>query len=95
MTSKKQNGDGWGLSSTYDIGEGVSFGAAYASSNRTDDQKLVSTAKGDKADAWTVGAKYDANNVYLAAMYSETRNMTPYGESELTSLSLTKLRTSK
>ena len=26
---KKQNGDGWGISSTYDIGEGVSFGAAY------------------------------------------------------------------
>ncbi|WP_255575598.1 porin, partial [Citrobacter sp. Colony219] len=28
------------------------------------------------AEAWTVGAKYDANNVYLAAMYAETRNMT-------------------
>ncbi len=26
-----------------------------------------------------MGAKYDANNVYLAAMYAETRNMTPYG----------------
>ncbi|RTG53885.1 porin [Serratia marcescens] len=76
---KKQNGDGWGISSTYDIGEGVSFGAAYASSNRTDDQKLRSNERGDKADAWTVGAKYDANNVYLAAMYAETRNMTPFG----------------
>lgn len=77
---KKQNGDGWGLSSTYDIGEGVSFGAAYASSDRTDAQTRQSTAGGDKADAWTVGAKYDANNVYLAAMYAETRNMTPYGD---------------
>ncbi|EPK7689730.1 porin OmpC [Serratia marcescens] len=79
---KKQNGDGFGISSTYDIGEGVSFGAAYASSSRTDDQKDLSTAQGKKADAWTVGAKYDANNVYLAAMYAETRNMTPYGESD-------------
>ncbi|VTP68990.1 Porin OmpN [Leclercia adecarboxylata] len=26
------------------------------------------------------GLKYDANNIYLAAMYSETRNMTPYGD---------------
>jgi outer membrane pore protein F len=77
--TKKQNGDGWGLSSTYDIGEGISVGAAYASSNRTDDQKLRSNERGDKADAWTVGAKYDANNVYLAAMYAETRNMTPFG----------------
>lgn len=30
-------------------------------------------------EAWTVGAKYDAYNVYLAAMYAETRNMTYYG----------------
>ena len=26
-----------------------------------------------------MGAKYGANNVYLAAMYAETRNMTPFG----------------
>ncbi|SLY70209.1 outer membrane pore protein N, non-specific [Klebsiella pneumoniae] len=36
-------------------------------------------ARGDKAEAWTAGLKYDANDIYLAAMYSETRNMTPYG----------------
>ena len=24
--------------------------------------------------------KYDANNIYLATMYSETRNMTPFGD---------------
>ncbi|PCO16552.1 porin, partial [Enterobacter hormaechei] len=39
------------------------FGGGNASSNRTDDQKLRSNERGDKADAWTVGAKYDANNV--------------------------------
>ncbi|MDU3158355.1 MAG: porin, partial [Hafnia alvei] len=26
--------------------------------------------------------KYDANNVYLATMYAETRNMTPYGDGD-------------
>ncbi len=36
-------------------------------------------ARGDKAEAWTAGLKYDANDIYLATMYSETRNMTPYG----------------
>ncbi|WP_236493304.1 porin, partial [Salmonella enterica] len=36
-------------------------------------------AGGETAEAWTVGVKYDAYNVYLAAMYSETRNMTSYG----------------
>ncbi|WP_395840449.1 porin, partial [Edwardsiella tarda] len=34
---------------------------------------------GEKAQAWTTGLKYDANNVYVAAMYAETLNMTPYG----------------
>jgi outer membrane protein N len=76
---KNSNGDGFGLSSTYDLGMGVSFGAAYTSSDRTNQQVNHSTAGGDKADAWTVGMKYDANNIYLATMYSETRNMTPYG----------------
>ncbi|MDM3404139.1 porin OmpC [Citrobacter sp. Cb019] len=78
---KNSNGDGFGISSTYDLGMGVSFGAAYTSSDRTNEQVNDSTAGGDKADAWTVGLKYDANNIYLATMYSETRNMTPYGGS--------------
>ncbi|WP_321573309.1 porin OmpC [Obesumbacterium proteus] len=81
----KQNGDGYGLSTSYDFGMGISAGAAYSSSDRTNGQvKAANTvnsnvAGGDKADAWTAGLKYDANNVYLAAMYAETRNMTPFG----------------
>jgi len=86
--ARYENGDGWGLSSTYDFGSGFSVGAAYASSDRTADQTNRGNAAdstyagGDKADAWTTGLKYDANNVYLAAMYSETRNMTPYGSTD-------------
>lgn len=76
------NGDGFGISSTYDVGMGFSVGAAYSASDRTNDQVNFTTAEGDKAEAWTIGAKYDANNLYLAAMYSQTRNMTPYGSSE-------------
>nr|ADK27754.1 outer membrane protein F [Yersinia intermedia] len=77
---KDQNGDGFGISSTYDIGYGVNFGAGFSSSNRTYEQKTFSTANGEKAQAWNVGAKYDAYNVYLAVMYAETQNMTPYGD---------------
>ena len=77
------NGDGYGLSATYDLGMGISAGAAYTSSDRTNAQQNYTVgdryAKGDNADAWTAGLKSDANNVYLATMYSETRNMTPYG----------------
>ncbi|CNB39656.1 putative outer membrane porin F protein [Yersinia intermedia] len=77
---KDQNGDGFGISSTYDIGYGVNFGAGFSSANRTNEQKAFSTAGGEKAQAWNVGAKYDANNVYLAVMYAETQNLTPYGD---------------
>jgi len=82
----KDNGDGFGLSTTYDFGMGFSAGAAYASSDRTNEQQSGSTAGGEKADVWTVGLKYDANNVYLAAMYAETRNMTPFGDGEIKEL---------
>lgn len=89
-----QNGDGFGASTTYDFSgelEGLSVGAAFASSDRTNEQVAVGKrtyvngsfsvdAGGSEAEAWTVGAKYDANSVYLAIMYAETRNMTPYGD---------------
>ncbi|EBT8409907.1 porin OmpC [Salmonella enterica] len=78
---RRENGDGFGISTTYDFGMGFSAGAAYTTSDRTNDQVSHGEqyAKGDKTDAWTAGLKYDANNIYLATMYSETRNMTPYG----------------
>ena len=78
-----QNGDGWGLSTVYDFGMGFSAGGAYASSDRTNEQTRSAgalMAGGDTADVWTLGMKYDANNIYLAAMYAETRNMTPFGD---------------
>jgi outer membrane protein N len=82
---RNANGDGFGISTTYDIGQGFSAGAAYTTSDRTNDQVNFGRgnsmdAGGDKADAWTAGLKYDANNIYLATMYSETRNMTSYGK---------------
>ncbi|SFN37864.1 porin [Xenorhabdus japonica] len=82
----RQNGDGFGLSSSYDFGNGFSVGAAYGNSNRTSAQKLGTEeakvlAKGNKAEAWIVSAKYDKNNVYLAAMYGETSNLTRFGSS--------------
>ncbi|MEG3133663.1 porin [Rouxiella sp. T17] len=75
-----ENGDGWGVSSSYDLGNGVSIAAAYAKSDRTDAQSA--DKNGQFADAWTTGVKFDANSLYLAAMYAETRNMTPYGNKQ-------------
>ncbi|MBJ3590124.1 porin OmpC [Salmonella enterica subsp. enterica serovar Saintpaul] len=76
---RTQNGDGFGISTVYDFGMGLSAGAAFASSDRSNQQQYGTTAGGEKAEAWTLGLKYDANDIYLAAMYAETRNMTPFG----------------
>nr|WP_318381192.1 porin [uncultured Enterobacter sp.] len=87
------NGDGFGMSTTYDFQgalDGLTLGAAYSSSDRTDEQVTKyhfndSAATGERAEAWTVGARYTAqvnkfDTLYLAMMYAETRNMTPYGD---------------
>ncbi|WP_281729390.1 porin [Proteus vulgaris] len=74
---KKQNGDGFGFSTAYNLGWGVTLGGGYSNSSRTAEQKL-SKAKGERAEAWNFGGKFAANNVYLAAMYGETRNMTGF-----------------
>lgn len=84
----ESNGDGWGLSSTYEF-DGFGVGATYAKSDRTNDQVRAPknpsiehrelNAGGDNAEVWAAGLKYDANNIYLATTYSETRNMTNFG----------------
>ena len=59
-------------------GDGV--GAAVSSSKRTWDQNntgLIGT--GDRAETYTGGLKYDANNIYLAAQYTQTYNATRVG----------------
>ena len=87
----RENGDGFGMSTSYDFDFGLSLGAAYSSSDRSNNQTAKGYgdrnysnkyAGGETADAWTVGAKYDANDIYLAAMYAETSNMTAYGDNK-------------
>ncbi|EOC1326108.1 porin OmpC [Cronobacter dublinensis] len=78
----KQNGDGYGMSLTYDLGEGFSVGGAMASSKRTADQNSAGIyGEGDHAEVYSGGLKYDANNIYLAAQYSQTYNATRFGTS--------------
>jgi outer membrane porin protein LC len=65
---------------------GFGVGATYAKSDRTDRQvaagRVANTvnAGGENAEVWAAGLKYDANNIYLATTYSETRNMTNFGD---------------
>ncbi|MDA8480926.1 porin OmpC [Citrobacter sp. Awk 4] len=77
----RQNDEGVGGSITYDIGEGFGIGAAVSGSNRTHDQNdgtYIGT--GSRAETYTGGLKYDANNVYLAAQYTQTYNATRTGD---------------
>ena len=77
---KTSNGEGAGASVQYTIPDsGVTLGAAYANAKTSDagDSFGNKIAQGDHAEVWTLGAKYDANALYLAATYAETRNMTP------------------
>ena len=78
----RQNGDGVGGSITYDIGEGFSFGGAISSSKRTAEQNNSARfiGNGDRAETYTGGLKYDANNIYLAAQYTQTYNATLAGD---------------
>ncbi|ECQ8983247.1 porin OmpC [Salmonella enterica subsp. enterica] len=76
--AKSQNGDGYGMSVTWENDDGFGVGAAYGSSHRTKAQRSGDApvnADGKHAEVWTAGLKYDANNIYLAATYAQTRNM--------------------
>lgn len=74
---RRSNGDGYALSASYDFDFGLSFTGAFASLDRTETQNLAKYGRGDKAQNWATAVKYDANQIYLAAMYGETLNATP------------------
>lgn len=81
---RRSNGDGWGLSTSYTSPIGLGVVGGYSSSDRTDTQAAGTVAQdgtvvgqGKRAENWATAIKYDANNIYLAAMYGETRNSTP------------------
>jgi outer membrane pore protein F len=78
----KGNGDGFSSSVQYEFGEGFAVAAGYETADRTNEQVAAGTstawasAEGDRAEAWSTAAKYDANNLYAAVQYAETQNMT-------------------
>ena len=73
---ERSNGDGVGGSISYEF-EGFGIVGAYGAADRTDAQEAEFRGQGKKAEQWATGLKYDANNIYLAANYGETRNATP------------------
>ncbi|MEW6484144.1 MAG: porin OmpF [Pseudomonadota bacterium] len=74
---QRANGDGYGISTSYTSPIGVAVTGAFSSQDRTGQQNASGLGKGDRAQVWATGLKYDANNVYLAATYAEGLNATP------------------
>ncbi|MGX4745226.1 porin [Providencia rettgeri] len=82
------NGDGFGLSTAYELGYGISLGGGYSSSSRTPKQKdaTTSSATGKRAEAWNVGGKFEYEDLYLAVMYGQTLNMSRFGNDDMESI---------
>ncbi len=84
-----QNGDGYGMSLSYDLGMGITAGGAFFNSKRTDEQNgngnPAISGRGNNAEGYTGGLKYDANKIYLAAMFTQSYNAAPFGTSSDTS----------
>ncbi len=69
------NGDGYALSTSYTSSIGLGIVGSWSESNRTDGQKDLVYGNGkNKAKSWGTAVKYDANNIYIAALYTETRD---------------------
>lgn len=78
----KQNGDGYAMSLEYHIGGGVSVVGAMFNADRTDDQQSKVNGimgHGDHAEAYSGAIKYDANNIYVATMFTQSYNAQPFG----------------
>ncbi|EJH8994770.1 porin [Salmonella enterica] len=69
--SENQNGDGYGMSVTWEGDTGFGLGTAYSNSRRTYEQNSEAAKR---AEVWAAGLKYGANNIYLAATYAHAVN---------------------
>ena len=76
-TVRRANGDGYATSLAYDFDFGLSLTGAYANIDRTTAQNQAARGEGDRAELWATAIKYDANQIYLAAIYGQTHNATP------------------
>lgn len=72
-----ENGTGYGIAMSYDLDMGVTLGATYNNARKSDWQK-ENIANDKNAQLWSLGAKYDANNVYAAINYTQTKNQMAY-----------------
>ncbi|URJ24967.1 porin [Candidatus Blochmannia ocreatus (nom. nud.)] len=80
-TVKTANGEGYGVSASYSLDNGLSIAVAYNNSKRLASQISLDSNNrySDNIEAYNLGVKYDRKGMYVAATYGETFNMTPFG----------------
>ncbi|MGL4860564.1 MAG: porin [Enterobacteriaceae bacterium] len=91
--ARVDNGDGFGMSLSYNIGWDISAIGAFSNSSRTTQQQsylgknqqgtVLSKTYGDKAESYATGLQYDDNKLYLAALYGQNYNTMRYGSAGL------------
>lgn len=75
-TAMSSNGDGYGFSLSYELISNLIVLGTFSSSKRTAAQQRLKWAHGDRAEVWASGVKYEHNGLYLAALYSDSHNLT-------------------
>ena len=74
--------EGYALGASYDLPMGLSFATVYNRAGKSDEQKLQAQfGAQDDAQLTGVGLRYNANNLYAAATYSEGRDHYFLGDS--------------
>ncbi|QCI16027.1 porin [Buchnera aphidicola] len=73
--NSKQNDFGWGASVKYENNVGLTAVGSCFSSKTLDDKSLSNDKKSSSVDAYGLGIKYDANDLYIAAFYGEGHNL--------------------
>lgn len=80
-TAMTSNGDGYGFSLSYEVLDNFTVLGTFSSSRRTATQQRLKWADGDRAEIWATGVKYDSDGLYLAALYSDSHNLTKISSS--------------
>ncbi|XBS68601.1 porin OmpC [Acerihabitans sp. KWT182] len=81
----RSNGDGYGMSLTYDFGGGIGAAGGFTSANRTLGQKNLAYGHGDgRANAYSGALKYSKDELYIAAMYTQSYKLMRFGDSAKT-----------
>lgn len=84
---RDSHGEGYGVSTSYDFGQGLYAAIAYSNSELTESQiDLIKTNLHHEHDhnkkrsiSYAIGLKYKKNNLFLSTLLSDNQYMTPFG----------------